>query len=58
MLYPLFGSYLEREAALYSRPKIWAITSGILLVALTSLLVGYIDTGYGKSLPGSSCCSG
>ena len=50
MLYPLFGSYLEREAALDSRPKIWAITSGILLVALTSLLVGYIDTGYGKSL--------
>jgi Dolichyl-phosphate-mannose-protein mannosyltransferase len=50
MLYPLLGDHLSREAAERTRPRTWAITSTALLALLTFVLVGYTETGYGKSL--------
>ena len=50
MLYPLLGTHLAREAALRSRPRTWALTSTALLVGLSLLLVGYVQTGYGRLL--------
>jgi hypothetical protein len=50
MLFPVLGDHLAREAAIRTRPRTWAITSAALLAVLAFVVVGYVETGYGKLL--------
>ena len=50
MLYPLLGNYLAQEQAARGRAIPWAIASAAGIVVLAFLLVGYVETGYGKLL--------
>jgi hypothetical protein len=50
LLYPVLGDYLAREATVRSRPRTWAAVSAVLLAAFAIMLVGYVETGFGKLL--------
>ncbi|MGP8119731.1 MAG: ArnT family glycosyltransferase [Xanthobacteraceae bacterium] len=50
LLFPVLGDHLAREAAVRSRPRIWAVASAALLVACSLLVIGYIETGFGRQL--------
>lgn len=50
MLFPILGKYIADEAAVRSRPWIWARASAATLFIFAFLAVGHAATGYGRVL--------